>query len=206
MCFKEMNATSIVTRSTRCGTSAVGQRAGVDAFAHDDARVVAQPPIELSVADVERDDARRAALQQDVGEAAGRGADVECQPAGDDDPEHVERVGELDAAAPHVRVIGRHQLDARVRRDRGARLRRDLSVHGHPVREDHRASPLTRRRQPAIDDQHIETHFRFHLPDKGPITLLFRRSSIRIVSHETQLVRVLTQSAIGESQPAERPA
>ena len=53
------------------------QVARVHAFEYDHARVVAQPPVELSVADVERDDARGAALQQHVGEAAGRRADVE---------------------------------------------------------------------------------------------------------------------------------
>ena len=49
--------------STGCGTSCGGQRARVDAFEHDDARIVAQLPVELAVADVERDDAapRRAA-------------------------------------------------------------------------------------------------------------------------------------------------
>ena len=49
--------------------SGLSQRPRVDALAHDDARIVAQPPIELPVADVERDDARRAALEQHVGEA-----------------------------------------------------------------------------------------------------------------------------------------
>ena len=44
-----------------------------------------------------------AALEQAVGEAAGRGADVERAAAGDGDAERVERVGELDAAAGDVR-------------------------------------------------------------------------------------------------------
>ena len=52
---------------------------------HDDPRVVAQPPVELPVADVERDDAHGAALQQHVGEAAGRGADVQALAALDGD-------------------------------------------------------------------------------------------------------------------------
>ena len=72
-----MNDTSIVTMSTACGTVVGGQRARVDAFEDDDARIVPQPPIELPVADVERDDAGGAAPQQHVGEAAGRRADVE---------------------------------------------------------------------------------------------------------------------------------
>ena len=42
---------------------------------------VRRRPVELPVPDVERDDARRAALQQHVGEAAGRRADVEGDPS-----------------------------------------------------------------------------------------------------------------------------
>ena len=73
----EMNDTSMMTMSTGPGRSRERQAAGVEVLDDDDARVVAQRPVELAVADVERDDARRAALQQHVGEAAGRGADVE---------------------------------------------------------------------------------------------------------------------------------
>ena len=61
------------------GTRQIGERqvARVEVLDDDDARIVAQRPVDLAVADVERHDARRAALQQDVGEAAGRRADVE---------------------------------------------------------------------------------------------------------------------------------
>ena len=55
--------------------------------------------MELAVADVERDHARGAALEQAVGEAAGRRADVEAVPARRVDAERVERVRELLAAA-----------------------------------------------------------------------------------------------------------
>ena len=99
MCRSEMNATSIVT-SVDAMRHVVGrQRARVDPFADEDARVGAQPPIELAVADVERDDAGRAALEQHVGEAAGRRADVERAAPVRVDAERVERVRELDAAA-----------------------------------------------------------------------------------------------------------
>ena len=56
-----MNDTSMVTMSKtpRVGRKRVGrQRARVRPLEHDDARVGAQPPVELAVADVERDDAR----------------------------------------------------------------------------------------------------------------------------------------------------
>ena len=59
--------------------------------------------MQLPVADVERDHARGAALEQHVGEAAGRGADVEAVEPARVDPERVERVRELLAAARNVR-------------------------------------------------------------------------------------------------------
>ena len=43
----------------------------------DDARIGAQPPIELAVSHVERDDLTGATLEQHVGEAASRRADVQ---------------------------------------------------------------------------------------------------------------------------------
>jgi hypothetical protein len=64
--------------------------------------------VELSVADVERDHARRAALQQNVGEPAGRGTDVEGIETGDVDPERIERVREL---VPGAGDIGRRRLN-----------------------------------------------------------------------------------------------
>ena len=58
--------------------------------------------MQLAVADVDGDDTRGAALQQDVGEAAGRGADVETVEPRRIDAELVERMRELLAAARDV--------------------------------------------------------------------------------------------------------
>ena len=79
----EMNETSMTIRSGAVRQLVRRQRAGVDALDHGHALVAAQRPVELAVGDVERDDVRRAALQQAVGEAAGRGADVERAAPGD---------------------------------------------------------------------------------------------------------------------------
>ena len=57
------------------------ERARIDAFERADARVRRKARIELSVADVDGDDLRRAAREQDIGEASGRGADVEADEA-----------------------------------------------------------------------------------------------------------------------------
>ena len=155
----EMNATSIVTRSGAYGTSSFDSAARVHAFADEDARIGAKPPIELAVADVERDDRRGAALQQHVGEAAGRRADVERAPAGGVDAEGVERAGELDAAAADVGMIRRDELDARVGGDRGAGLRDDLAVDRHLAGENQRPRALARGREAAIDEGDVETDF-----------------------------------------------
>ena len=75
-----MNDTSMVTmpgRPAEAGDVGGGEVARVHALDHGDARVGAQLPVQLAVADVEGDHAPRAAVQQHVGEAAGRGADVE---------------------------------------------------------------------------------------------------------------------------------
>ena len=92
-----MNETSQTTSSGANG-SAVSVP-GVRALQHGHARVVAQPRVQLAVADVDRDHARGAALEQAVGEAAGRGADVERSRARRVDAERLERVRELLAAA-----------------------------------------------------------------------------------------------------------
>ena len=97
---REMNETSQATSSRR--ERQLGQLAGVHALEHGHARVVAQPRVQLAVADVERDHARGAALEQDVGEPARRGADVEAVEPGRVDAERVERVRELLAAARDV--------------------------------------------------------------------------------------------------------
>ena len=62
---------------------------------HGHARVGAKLRMELTVPDVESADTGGACLQETVGEAARRGADVEAVLAGDVDAESLERAGEL---------------------------------------------------------------------------------------------------------------
>src|ERR687887_69796 len=71
----------------------------------DNTRVLAQLPGELPVSDIHGVDAHSAARQQDIGEAAGRGADVERNLAFDRYCEVIEGVGQLDPAAGNPRVI-----------------------------------------------------------------------------------------------------
>ncbi len=97
-----MKLTSQVSRSTGSPISLEPQLARVDAFVQHDARVGAQLPGELAGADIHGMDARGAGLQQGVGEAAGGGADIEADQAGDVDGEVPERAGQFEAAAADV--------------------------------------------------------------------------------------------------------
>ncbi len=107
--------------------------------------------MQLAVADVERDHARRAALQEHVREAARRGADVEAVEPADVDRERVERVREL---VPGPRDVRRRLLDLErdVVRHLLARLRvsRDESGHHERLRLGARLG------EPALDEQDVK--------------------------------------------------
>ena len=97
----EMNDRSATTRSTG-PPIASGVRCRTLARSRTSTRgSLAQARVELAVADVDGDHLRRAALEQAVGEAAGRRAGVEGPRPRDVDPEPLERGVELLAAPPH---------------------------------------------------------------------------------------------------------
>ena len=108
MRVSEMNETSMTASADRLrerdGLGVGGSRraAWVRSMRHD-ARDRPERLGQLSAAHVESIDAARAALQQTVGEAAGRGADVQADPPDRVDPEGIERSGQLLAAARDVR-------------------------------------------------------------------------------------------------------
>ena len=144
------------------------KRARIEAFERAHARVRRKARIELSVADVDGDDLRRAAREQDVGEASGRGADVEADEARRIEPEGVERRGELDPAARRQRV-GRPGFDRRVV---GHRLRRLLERD--PADADQtcgdrglRARPA--RKEAALDENDVRAlaHGAFNEPSEA---------------------------------------
>ena len=161
----EMNETSMVTTSTvrrSAGSRSDGQVAGVDAVEHGHPRVLAQPPGDLPAPDVERGDPARAALEGRVGEPARRSSDVEHQAAAHRNAERVEGVSELDAAAPHVAVVGPDQADAGRLRDRRSRLRADDVVDPYLARQNQCSRSCPRRRQAALHHQGVEPHRAHH--------------------------------------------
>ncbi len=75
----EMKLASITIRLGASVKMRRRQRARVLPFERCHARIAAQPRMQLPVTDVDGDDMARAARQQNVGEAARRGADVETE-------------------------------------------------------------------------------------------------------------------------------
>src|SRR5688572_5886871 len=109
------------------------------------------------MAHVEGDDPGGAALEEDVGESAGRGADIERLAAADLYAECVERVRQLEAAAADVRVILADQRHVRLGLDLRARLADDLAVDGDLRGEDQRARAFARRGQSPVGDELIQS-------------------------------------------------
>jgi aminoglycoside 6'-N-acetyltransferase len=119
-------------------------------FEDDDARVLADPRVQLAVANVQRDHACCAPLEQNVGEAAGGGADVEALPPGRIDAERVEGVGEL---GPAPRDVG---LSLRHRQLRGlVHLLARFLVPGHPAGEQECLRLGAAVRKPALDQEYV---------------------------------------------------
>ena len=111
--------------------------------------------MQLPVADVERDHAGGAALEEHVGEAAGGGADVEAVAPRRVDPERVERVRELLAAA---RDEPRSPLDREL--GRLVHLLAGLRVPGDEAGEDERLRLRAALREPPLDEQDVQALLR----------------------------------------------
>ena len=93
--LSERYETSTVTTSTGSGISTRSTVGDVGRLQVDHPRILAQRTQQLAVAGVDRVDAPCPGLEQDPGEAARRGADVQRHPAGDGDIEGVERGAQL---------------------------------------------------------------------------------------------------------------
>ena len=111
----EMNETSTTARSIGSGSVVGGQRPGVRPLHRHDPLVAPERLGELAAPDVDRVDARRAALEQHVGEAAGRRAHVEADQPGGSIPNASSAAASLWPPPAPTTLIGGH----RRRRRRG---------------------------------------------------------------------------------------
>jgi len=112
--------------------------------------------MELSVAHIHGDHFTCAVLQQAIGEAAGRCADIEAAPAGHVERESGQRALEFMAAAAHVTVPAA-DLDYGGRGTRLACLIPPLTIHPHLPSQDQPLGLFARFRQAARDYFQIET-------------------------------------------------
>ena len=143
------------------GLGQVEALTGVDALHDAHALVVAELPVQLTLPHVDRVDARRAALQDAVGEAAGGRADVEHDHPRHVDAEVVERTLELLAAAGHEARPG-FDRDDRVLRHRGRGAVGAVAGDAHRAGEDQRLGALAARCELTLDQQLIETYAACH--------------------------------------------
>src|SRR5580700_6479903 len=130
------------------------KRADVGLLHRDDIAAAAQARMQLIAADVDGVDAACAAQCQNLGEAAGRGADVEA-----DAPRHVEmkmieRGCKLDPATRHVRMLGLGR-DDRGGRNCLRRLAYRHAVGGHQARGNRSLGAGAALEQAARDQQAI---------------------------------------------------
>src|SRR5581483_10865082 len=92
------------------------ERADVGLLQANDAGIRAQAGVQLVASDVDRVDLPRAPLEQNLGKAAGRGADIEADAAVRVEAEMIERRDKFQSTAGDKRV-SRLRLDCRIDRD-----------------------------------------------------------------------------------------
>ena len=143
----------------RLGKGRRGERACVGPLHRDDPGILPERLGQLAPTDIEGVDADGAALEEDVGEAPGRGADIERDHPARVDLERIQRRRQLVATATDIGLRFGH-ADGRVRGDHVARL---AVVPGsvalpHPDRagQHERLRTAARLDQSALDEQLIE--------------------------------------------------
>jgi hypothetical protein len=131
----------------------------VGAFERHHAGVGAKARVKLAVADVNCIDSGRAAGEQDIAEASGRGAEVERHPPPRVEAEGVERRGELQPAARDARRGACADRYDRVGRDQRPRLRCHLAANIHAAAPHHVGGLSARGRQATLHQEMIEPFF-----------------------------------------------
>jgi uncharacterized protein DUF998 len=127
----------------------------ISALVHDDPRILPESPIKLSLPHVDRVNPERAPLQQHVGEAAGRRADVDGNLPGHVEAEGVERSRELVAAPRYVLRTG---VDGEfgIQGDGRRRPVGSAAVDTHRAREDQGLCALAARGELALHQELIK--------------------------------------------------
>jgi hypothetical protein len=117
--------------------------------------VIPELPVQLPVANVERDDAKGSALQQYIGKSTSRCADIKALAPADLDVKRVECMSELESAAASVWMIGCDEGDRRLVVDSRACFCRRAIVDCDLSCENQRACTLARWSESTLDDELI---------------------------------------------------
>ena len=107
--------------------------------------------MQLPVPDIDRIDTRRTALQQHLGETAGRGADIERHNSGHEEPEMIQRGDQLEGAARDMIVGSGGHVHVGARGDGGAGLGFDRAGHLHQAAPDQVLRSCARTGQASLD-------------------------------------------------------
>ena len=169
------------------------QEPRVHFLAHDDARVVPEAGMELTVADVEGVNPRRASREKHVRESARRGAEVETDPPLRLDPEMRQAEVQLHASARNPGMLGLPDFDLGVLRDRRSRFDPLAPNDRNPAREDERLGPRARFGEPALHEDDVQ-------PLLQMVTTTFRtsppwRASAKASAARASGTRCVTRSA-----------
>ena len=121
--------------------------------------IAAQARIDLAVTGVDRHHQRRAVLQQAVREATGGSAHIHAVCAVHVDLPMGQRMFKFQAAPAYVSNVSAKQTDDSAYIDRRTRFLHLLLVHQDTSCQNQRLRPLTRRGQPALDQQFIDPDF-----------------------------------------------
>ncbi len=125
--------------------------ARVGPLKHDHARILTQPPGQLAVADIDRVDLCRPAVEKDIGEAAGGCPDVQADTTGRVDFESVQPFHQLESAARDPGVILAAHLERLVGPHGLTRLVDPDLAGEHDAGHDQRLRAAPAFRQAAID-------------------------------------------------------
>ena len=136
--------------------------AGVRALHTHDARVAAEPPVELTVADVHGVDLFRAVLQHTVGEAAGGRADVGADAVRERDGKRRHRLFELQPAAADIWTRAAAHLDCRSYVNFKAGLVGFLRIDIDLTCHDGGLCLASRLAQAELDKQNVQPLFMLH--------------------------------------------
>ena len=156
--LSEMKLTSQTTRSGGGSRSGRGKGADIGLLQRHDFRPRAQAVVQLPAADIDRVDLGRAAFEQHLREAAGRGADIEADAAFRIEAEMVERRRQFHAAARDIRMR-RARFDLGVGCDFLRRLGDELAVGAHQAGLDRGLRLGAAVEQSALDQQSIDAFF-----------------------------------------------